>query len=38
MTEACLYINKPNRQEDITSCCQGKQPTAFGYKWKYKNK
>lgn len=38
MTEACLYIDKPNRQGDITSCCQGKQSTAFGYKWKYKDK
>jgi group I intron endonuclease len=38
ITEACLYINKPNRQGDITACCQNKQSTAFGYKWKYKNK
>ena len=38
LTEACLHINKPNRQGDITSCCQNKQSTAFGYKWKYKNK
>jgi len=38
ITEACLHINKPNRHGDITSCCIGKQKTAFGYKWKYKNK
>jgi hypothetical protein len=38
MTEACLNINKPGRMGDITACCKGKQKTAFGYKWKYKNK
>jgi hypothetical protein len=36
LTEACIFINKPNRQGDITSCCKGKQKTAFGYIWKYK--
>jgi group I intron endonuclease len=36
ITEACLDLNKPNRQGDITACCQGKQKTAFGYIWKYK--
>ena len=36
ITEACLFLNKPNRQGDITACCQGKQKTAFGYIWKYK--
>ena len=38
ITEACLHVGKTNRQGDITSCCQNKQRTAFGYKWKYKNK
>jgi hypothetical protein len=38
MTEACVYINKPERMGDITACCKGKQKTAFGYKWKYKTK
>jgi hypothetical protein len=36
ITEACLHLGKPNRQGDITSCCQEKQKTAFGFKWKYK--
>ena len=36
ITEACLYLEKPNRQGDITACCQGKQKTAFGFIWKYK--
>lgn len=36
ITEACLFLNKPNRQGDITACCQGKQKTTFGYIWKYK--
>jgi hypothetical protein len=36
ITEACLFLNKPNRQGDITACCRGKQKTAFGYIWKYK--
>ncbi len=37
ITEACLALNKPNRQGDITCCCQGKKSTAFGFIWKYKN-
>jgi hypothetical protein len=36
ITEACLNLNKPKRAGDITAACQGKQKTAFGYKWKYK--
>jgi hypothetical protein len=36
ITEACLSLNKPGRAGDITSACQGKQKTAFGYIWKYK--
>lgn len=35
--EACLCVNKPNREGDITAACRGKQKTAFGYIWKYKN-
>ncbi len=35
--EACISINKPNREGDITSCCKNKQKTAFGYIWRYKN-
>lgn len=37
MTEACLSLNKPGRVGDITAVCKGKQKTAFGYIWKYKN-
>jgi hypothetical protein len=36
ITEACIYINKLMRMGDITACCKGKQKTAFGYIWKYK--
>lgn len=36
ISEACEFINKPNRQGDITSACQGKQKTAFGFIWRYK--
>lgn len=36
MTEACLNLNKPGRVGDITAVCIGKQKTAFGFKWKYK--
>jgi hypothetical protein len=36
MTEACLSLNKPGRVGDITAVCRGKQKTAFGYVWKYK--
>jgi len=36
VTEACLSVNKPNRQGDITSVCRGNQKTAFGYFWQYK--
>jgi hypothetical protein len=35
MSDACAYLNKPNRQGDITLCCQGIQKTAFGFIWKY---
>jgi hypothetical protein len=38
LTEACLHIGKPGRMGDITACCRGKQKTAFGFIWKYKNK
>lgn len=37
LTDACRYMNKPNRQGDITAACKGKQKTAFGYKWQYKS-
>ncbi len=39
LTEACLYINKPNSQGSITNVCKGKngRKIAFGYIWKYKN-
>ena len=36
MTEACISLNKPGRMGDITACCKGKQKTAFGFIWKYK--
>ena len=38
ITEACISISKPGRMGDITACCRGKQKTAFGFIWKYKNK
>ena len=34
--EAARYINAPYHV-GISSCCIGKQKTAYGYKWKYKN-
>jgi len=37
LTEACKYINKPKAMGDITNTCRGKQNTAYGFKWKYKN-
>jgi hypothetical protein len=37
ITDACLSLNKPGRVGDITTACRGKQKTAFGYIWKYKN-
>jgi len=36
ITEACLSLNKPGRIGDINSVCLGKQKTAFGFVWKYK--
>jgi hypothetical protein len=33
---ACEALNKINDTSSITSCCRGKQKTAFGYIWKYK--
>jgi hypothetical protein len=36
ITEACVSINKSGRMGDITACCRGKQKTAFGFIWKYK--
>lgn len=36
ITKACVSINKPGRMGDITACCRGKQKTAFGFIWKYK--
>jgi hypothetical protein len=36
ITEACLFLNKIGRIGDINSVCLGKQKTAFGYIWKYK--
>ena len=34
--EACLFYN-PKDLNGVSACCLGKQKTAFGYKWKYKN-
>lgn len=34
---ACEYLGKKNRAGDICTTCQGKQHTAFGYKWKYED-
>jgi hypothetical protein len=36
LTEACLYLNKPRAMGDLTNVCIGKQKTAYGYIWKYK--
>lgn len=36
ISDACNYISKPKREGDITTVCQGKQKTAFGFIWKYK--
>ena len=33
--EACLFYN-PKDLNGVSSCCLGKQKTAFGYIWKYK--
>ena len=33
--EAQYIMGKPN-SDGIGSCCRGKQKTAYGYKWKYK--
>ena len=38
ISEACLAINKPNRNQEIRNCLNGKYSTAFGYVWKYKDK
>ena len=35
--EASIFFNKPKDTSSITMCCLGKQKTAFGFKWKYKN-
>jgi len=34
--EACLFYNFKDLN-GVSACCLGKQKTAFGYKWKYKN-
>lgn len=33
--QACLFYN-PKDLNGVSACCLGKQKTAFGYKWKYK--
>ena len=39
ITEACYIIfNDVGKNPNITKCCQGKTKTAYGFKWKYKNK
>lgn len=37
ITEACTEINKLGRIGDINAVCLGKQKTAFGFIWKYKD-
>jgi hypothetical protein len=37
MTEASKYLGRINNNSSISLCCKGKQKTAFGFKWKYKN-
>lgn len=34
--EACLFYN-PKDLNGVSACCLGKQKSAYGYKWKYKN-
>jgi len=37
MSEVCKNINDIKNISGISSCCNGKQKTAHGFKWKYKN-
>ena len=37
ISEAYLSLNKKTTNGCINLACKGKQKTAFGYKWKYKN-
>lgn len=36
IAEANRFLKKKSTATSICSCCKGKIPTAFGYKWKYK--
>lgn len=36
ISEALNFLNKHKNDSSITACCKGKQLTAYGYKWKYK--
>lgn len=39
LKEAELFLNpKEKLQNNISSCCRGRQKTAYGFKWKYKVK
>jgi len=37
LKDACISIGKIDREGDITSVCRGKQKTAFGFIWRYKD-
>ena len=36
LAEANRFLKKKSTSTSICSCCKGKIPTAYGYKWKYK--
>lgn len=36
ITEALKALGKSAKDGHISQCCKGKQKTAFGYRWKYK--
>jgi len=38
LTEASIIFNKPYMIEGISDCCKGKQKTAYGFIWSFKNK
>lgn len=36
ISEALNFLNRHKNDSSITACCKGKQLTAYGFKWKYK--
>ena len=35
IVEANESVNAPRKSSNITLCCRGQKPSAYGYKWKY---